>query len=79
LEGVDPDTIVSNGDWWIVRDSIGDHMHDQGSWIRDKFEGLDYPAKSKVVDGIGLFALTIIVEGSIVQAERDGKNNPARF
>jgi hypothetical protein len=39
------------------------------------FEGLDDPAKSKFVQEIGLFALTIIVEGSVVQAERDG-NNP---
>jgi hypothetical protein len=31
LEGVDPDTIVSNGHWWIACDSICDHMHDQGS------------------------------------------------
>jgi hypothetical protein len=30
LEGVDPDTIVSNGDWWIAHDSICDHKHDQG-------------------------------------------------
>jgi hypothetical protein len=51
-------------------------MHDQGSWVRDMFEGLDDPAKSKVVHEIGLFALTIIVEGSVVQAERDGNNNP---
>jgi hypothetical protein len=43
------------------------------------FEGLDDPAKSKVVHEIGLFALTIIVEGSVVQAERDGNNNPARY
>jgi hypothetical protein len=79
LEGVDPDTIVSNGDWWIARDSICDHMHDQGSWVRDMFEGLDDPAKSRVVHGIGFFALTIIVEGSVVQAERDGNRNPARY
>jgi hypothetical protein len=51
-------------------------MHDQGSWVRDIFEGLDDPAKSKVVHEIGLFALTIILEESIVQAERDGNNNP---
>jgi hypothetical protein len=79
LEGVDPDTIVSNGDWWIARDSICDHMHDQGSWVRNMFEGLDDPAKSKVAHEIGLFALTITVEGSVVQAERDGNNNPARY
>jgi hypothetical protein len=47
MEGFDPDTIVSNGDWWIARDSICDHMHDQGSWVRDMFEGLGDPAKSK--------------------------------
>jgi hypothetical protein len=76
LEEVDPDTIVSNGDWWIARDSICDHMHDQGSWVRDMLEGLDDPAKSKVVHEIGLFALTIIVEGYVVQAERDGNKNP---
>jgi hypothetical protein len=76
LEGFDPDTIVSNGDWWIARDSICDHMHDQGSWVRDMFEGLGDPAKSKVVHEIGLFALTISVEGSVVLAERDGNNNP---
>jgi hypothetical protein len=76
LEGVDPDTIVSNGDWRIARDSICDHMHDQGSWVRDMFEGLDDPAKSKVVHEIGMFALTIIVEGSVVQAERGGNENP---
>jgi hypothetical protein len=58
------------------RDSICDHMHDQGSWVRDMFEGLDDPAKSKVVHEIGLFSLAIIVEGSVVQAERDGNNNP---
>jgi hypothetical protein len=40
------------------------------------FEGLDDPAKSKVVHEIGLFALSIIVEGSAVQADRDGNNNP---
>jgi hypothetical protein len=66
---------VSNGDWWIARDSICDHMQDQGSWVRDMFEGLDDPAKSKVVLEIGLFALTIIVEGSAVQSERHGNNN----
>jgi hypothetical protein len=76
LERIDPDTIVSNGDWWIARDSICDHVHDQGTWVRDVFEGLDDPAKSKVVHEIGLFALTIIVEGCVVQAERDGTNNP---
>jgi hypothetical protein len=51
-------------------------MHEQGSWVPDMFEGLDDPAKSKVVHEIGLFALTIIVEGSVVQAERDGNSNP---
>jgi hypothetical protein len=75
-EGVDPDTIVSYGDWWITRDSICDHMHHQGSSVRDMFEGLDDPAKSEVFHEIGLFALTVIVEGSVVQAERDGNNNP---
>jgi hypothetical protein len=79
LEGVDPDTIVSNGDWWFARDSTCDHLHDQGSWVRDMFEGLDDPGKSKVVHEIGLFALTIIVEGSVLQAERDVNNNPARY
>jgi hypothetical protein len=54
----------------IARDSICDQMHDQGSWVRDMCEGLDNPAKSKVVHEIGLFALTIIVERSVVQAER---------
>jgi hypothetical protein len=76
LEGVDLETIVSNGDWWIARDSICDHMHDQGSCVRDMFEALDDPGISKVVHEIGLFALTIIVEGSVVQEERDGNNNP---
>jgi hypothetical protein len=76
LEGVDPDTIVSNGDWWIAHDSICDHKHDQGSWVRDMFEGLDDPAKSKFVHEIGLFALTITVQGSVAQAERDGNNKP---
>jgi hypothetical protein len=50
-------------------------MHDQGSWVRDMFERLDDHAKSKVVHEIGLFALTIIVEGSVVQAEQDRNNN----
>jgi hypothetical protein len=40
------------------------------------FERLDDHTKSKVVHEIGLFALTIIVEGSVVQAERDRNNNP---
>jgi hypothetical protein len=76
VEGVDPNTIVSNWDWWIARDSICDHVHDQGSWVRDMFEGLDDPANSEVVHEIGLFALILIVEGSVVQVERDGNNKP---
>jgi hypothetical protein len=76
LEGVDLDTIVSNGDCWIARDSICDHMHDQGSWVRDMFEGLDDPAKSRVVHQIGSCTLAIIVEGAVVLAERDGNSIP---
>jgi hypothetical protein len=76
LEGVDPDTIMSNGDWWIARDSICDHMHDQGSRVRDMFEGLNDPGKSKVVLEIGLFALAIIVERPVAQAERHVNNYP---
>jgi hypothetical protein len=76
LEGVDPDTVVSKDDWWIARDSIRDHIHDQGSWVRNMYEELGDSAKASVVMEIGLFVLTIIVKGSVVQAERDGNNNP---
>jgi hypothetical protein len=75
-EGVGPDNVVSNGDWWIARDSIRDHIYDQGSWVRATYEVLVDSAKARVVKEIGMFALTGIVEGFMVQAERDGNNNP---
>lgn len=34
---------MSNGDQWIACDSIRDHIHDQGSWVRDMFEVLGEP------------------------------------
>ena len=55
------------------------HIKDQGSWVRDLFIGLSDEEKSQVLQEIGKFAVSIVAEGSQVQAERDGNNNTSKL
>jgi len=40
LEGVDPLTIITRSDWFILKDSVVMHIQDQGSWVRDLYNAL---------------------------------------
>jgi hypothetical protein len=79
LDGVDLLTVVSNDRWWITKNDILEHIKDQGSWVRELFIELPDPEKSQVLHEIGEFALSIVAEGSKVQAERNSNNNASAF
>ncbi len=40
LEGVDPLTIITRNDWFILKDSVVMHIQDQRSWVRDLYNAL---------------------------------------
>ena len=79
LNGIDLTKIISNGTWWIANDCVLLHIKDQGSWVRDLFIGLSDEEKPQVLQEIGKFAVSIVAEGSQVQAERDGNNNASEL
>jgi hypothetical protein len=37
LEGVDPMTIITRSDWFIMKDYVVMHIQDQGSWVQCSF------------------------------------------
>jgi len=75
LEGVDPLTIITRSDWFILKDSVVMHIQDQGSWVRDLYNALSDTDKQTTLKEITIFGISIVVNVSQVQAERDSNNN----
>ncbi|CAK9207937.1 unnamed protein product [Sphagnum troendelagicum] len=75
LEGVDPLTIITASDWFILKDFVVMHIQDQGSWVRDLYNALSDIDKQKTLKKIIIFGISIVVNVSQVQAERDSNNN----
>jgi hypothetical protein len=75
LEGVDPLTIITRSDWFIMKDSVVMHIQDQGSWVRDLYNALSDTDKQITLKEITIFRIYIVANVSQVQAERDSNNN----
>jgi hypothetical protein len=75
LEGVDPLTIITRSDWFILKDSVVMHIQDQGSWVRDLYNALSDTDKQTTLKEITIFGISIVANVSQVQAERDSNNN----
>jgi hypothetical protein len=75
LEGVDPLTIITRSNWFILKDSVVMHIQDQGSWVRDLYNALFDTDKQTTLKEITIFGISIVANVSQVQAERDSNNN----
>ncbi len=75
LEGVDPLTIITRSDWFILKDSVIMHIQDQGSWVRDLYNALSDINKQTTLKEITIFGISIVANVSPVQAERNLNNN----
>jgi len=75
LEGVDPLTIITRSDWFILKDYVVMHIQDQGSWVRDLYNVLFDIDKQTTLKEITIFGISIVTNVSQVQVERDSNNN----
>ncbi len=75
LEGVDPLTIITRNDWFILKDFVVMHIQDQGSWVRDLYNALSDTNKHTTLKEITIFGIFIVANVSQVQAKRDSNNN----
>jgi hypothetical protein len=75
LEGVDPLTIITQSDWFILKDSVVMHIQDQGSWVRDLYNALSDINKQTTLKEITIFGISIVANVSQVEAEHDSNNN----
>jgi len=75
LEGVDPLTIITRSDWFILKDSVVMHIQDQGSWVRDLYNALSDTGKQTTLKEITIFGISIVANVSQIQAEHDSNNN----
>jgi len=66
LEGVDPLTIITRSDWFILKDSIVMHIQDQGSWVRDLYNALSDTNKQTTLKEITIFGISIVANVSQV-------------
>jgi hypothetical protein len=60
LEGVDPLTIITRSDWFILKDSVVMHIQDQGSWVRDLYNALSDTDKQTTLKEITIFGISIV-------------------
>jgi len=75
LEGVDPLTIITRSNWFILKYFVIMHIQDQGSWVRDLYNALSDTDKQTTLKEITIFGIFIVANVSHVQAERDSNNN----
>jgi hypothetical protein len=75
LEGVDPLTIITRSDWFILKDFVIMHIQDQGSWVCDLYNALSDTDKQTTLKEITIFGISIVANVSHVQAKRDSNNN----
>jgi len=75
LEGVNPLTIITRSDWFILKDFVVMHIQDQGSWVRDLYNALSDTNKQTTLKEIIIFGISIVANVSHVQAECDSNNN----
>ena len=66
---------VKHGHRWLMTYSVEQHVHDQGSWVRNLMEELDHDTRIHVLKEISLFALKLVNGILQVQAERNSDNN----
>jgi len=66
LEGVDPLTIITQSDWFILKDSIVMHIQNQGSWVRDLYNALSDTNKQTTLKEITIFGISIVANVSQV-------------
>ncbi len=74
-KGVDPLTIITRRDWFILKDYVVMHIQDQGSWVRDLYNAFSDIDKQTTLKEITIFGISIVANVSQVQAEHDSNNN----
>ena len=65
------------GPWWTTHDAVLVHLKDQGSWVKEMYMSLGVEVQVYVLRQIGDYALILVKGLSVVQAERDYRNNAA--
>jgi hypothetical protein len=68
---------VENRPWWATLDAVFVHVKDQGTWVKDLFLSLEADEQIYVLRQIGGYALRLVSGLSVVEAERDCRNNAA--
>jgi hypothetical protein len=79
LEGVDPLTIITRSDWFILKDFVVMHIQDQGSWVHDLYNALSDTNKQTTLKEITIFGISIVANVLQVQVERDSNNNAQKL
>jgi hypothetical protein len=64
LEGVDPLTIITRSDWFILKDSVVMHIQDKGSWVRDLYNAFSDINKQTTLKEITIFGISIVANVS---------------
>ena len=70
-------SLYENGPWWTTHDAVLVHIKDQGSWVKNMYLSLDADGQIYVLRQVGDYALHLVRGLSVVQAERDYRNNAA--
>ncbi len=69
------DTVFEFELWSVTVDAVLVHVKDQGTWVKDLYLSLDKNDQFDLLREIALYALHLVSGLSIVQAERDFRNN----
>jgi hypothetical protein len=65
------------GMWWVTFRDVFVHVKDQGTWVKDLFMLLTDEDQISVLREIAGYALRLVKGLSLVQGERDSRNNAA--
>ncbi len=63
------------GVWWVTFKDVLVHVKDQGTWVKDLFLLLTDEDQIGVLREIAVYALRLVKGLSLVQGERDCRNN----
>lgn len=68
---------LEDAQWRVTLEAVKVHVFDQGSAIKGMYLSLDHDSQVDVLHQIGRYALRLVKGLSLVQAERDYRNNAA--
>jgi hypothetical protein len=71
------DTVFEFELWSVTVDAVLVHVKDQGTWVKDLYLSLAQDDQLNLLRDIALYALHLVSDLSIIQAERDFRNNAA--